>query len=144
MEQITTTNVNINNLEEIKSIEGFLAKKLQIQGILDSIIEISDFQNNIKQQCITGVILPQKILIEGYLQNKDIIKGSLNSKSQISGSIKVPFTQNYDTYDGITEVVPAFKEQILLTKQKLLRNNIKVKEILTYEVSNSCGTTFII
>lgn len=143
MEKITTTNVNVNNLEEIKSIEGFLTKRLQVQGTLDSIIEISDVQNNIKQQCITGVILPQKILVEGYLQDKDIIKGSLNLKTQISGNIKVPFTQN-DTYDGITEVVPAFIQQILYTKQKLLTSNIKVHEILTYEVSNSYGTTFII
>lgn len=143
MEKITTTNVNVNNLEEIKSIEGFLTKRLQVQGTLDSIIEISDVQNNIKQQCITGVILPQKILVEGYLQDKDIIKGSLNPKTQISGNIKVPFTQN-DTYDGITEVVPAFIQQILYTKQKLLTSNIKVHEILTYEVSNSYGTTFII
>ena len=141
MEQIATINVN---LEGIKSIEGNLSREIKIQGTLDSVIETFDFQNNIKQQGITGdIVLPQEVLIEGYLQSKDIIKGSLSSMSQISGDIKVPFTQ-YDTYDGITEVVPAFIQQVLFTKQKLLRKNIKVREIQTYEVSNTYGTTFII
>lgn len=49
------------------------------------------------------------------------------------------------TYDGDYIVVPQVTEQVLPTKEKVMVNDLTVKEIPTYEVSNEAGgNTFII
>lgn len=47
-------------------------------------------------------------------------------------------------YNGKYEITPKTEEQVLQTKNKSMRENLTVKGIPTYEVSNSSGTTFII
>lgn len=49
------------------------------------------------------------------------------------------------TYDGDYIVVPQVTEQVLPTREKIMVNDLTVKEIPTYEVSNEAGgNTFII
>lgn len=50
----------------------------------------------------------------------------------------------FPDYKGEYEVTPSTEEQVLPTKNKSMRNDVTVKEIPTYEVSNDSGTTFII
>lgn len=47
-------------------------------------------------------------------------------------------------YKGEYEVTPKETQQVLQTKNKSMADDITVKEIPTYEVSNNAGTTFII
>lgn len=49
-----------------------------------------------------------------------------------------------EPYEGEYTVIPAVTEQTLETREKLLADNITVKEIPYYEVSNPTGTTVII
>lgn len=53
---------------------------------------------------------------------------------------------NAEEYTGSYEVVPSAKEQILATAQKVLENNVTIKEIPYKEVTNvgNRGTTVII
>lgn len=52
---------------------------------------------------------------------------------------------NVEEYKGQYEVTPKVEEQTLLTAQKVMRNDIKIKEIPFFEVSNNSGgkTIFI-
>lgn len=48
-------------------------------------------------------------------------------------------------YDGDYTVIPKVTEQVLQTKEKVMINDLTVKEIPTYKVSNEAGgNTFII
>lgn len=47
-------------------------------------------------------------------------------------------------YKGEYEITPTIEDQTLPTKNRSLREDIVVKKIPTYEVSNEYGTTFII
>lgn len=47
-------------------------------------------------------------------------------------------------YNGEYEVTPDEEEQTLFTKNKSMKDDVIIKAIPTYEVSNSTGTTFII
>ena len=64
-------------------------------------------------------------------------------------SIKIGFnvggTSQIPPYDGEYEVTPkTYDEQVLPTKNKRMINNLTVKKIPQYEVSNDSGYTLII
>lgn len=62
-------------------------------------------------------------------------------------SISEKFVNVYrgsDEYTGPYTVTPDIKSQKLETKDKHLSDDVNVKEIPTYEVSNNTGTTFYI
>lgn len=63
----------------------------------------------------------------------------------ISIGFNVGGTSQIPTYDGEYEVTPkTYEEQILPTKNKRMVNNLTVKKIPQYEVSNDSGYTLII
>lgn len=47
-------------------------------------------------------------------------------------------------YQGKYEVIPTMQEKTLQTKNKSMKDDITIKKIPSYEVSNDTGTTFII
>lgn len=51
---------------------------------------------------------------------------------------------DYDFYTGKYKVTPSNQNQILKTQDKVMRDNVTVSKIPTYEVSNEFGTTFVI
>lgn len=50
----------------------------------------------------------------------------------------------YGKYEGEYEVTPKVEEQVLPTKGKGMKEDVTVKAIPVFEVSNEHGTTFII
>lgn len=46
---------------------------------------------------------------------------------------------NFARYDGAYEVTPAFEEQVLDTKDKIMSENVTVHKIPRYDVSNEAG-----
>lgn len=53
-------------------------------------------------------------------------------------------SKDYDFYNGSYEVTPKPTEQVLETKDKVMKKNVDVKSIPFYEVDNTKGTTVII
>lgn len=51
---------------------------------------------------------------------------------------------DYPFYKGDYNVVPKTSEQTLPTKNTVMKHDLSVSKIPTYEVSNESGTTFII
>ena len=75
------------------------------------------------------------------------ITGVINTEQNIGGCIQLPASIGIDApeYDGQTEITPdAYNEYQLETKNKIIREDITVFKIPTYETSNASGTTFII
>lgn len=74
-----------------------------------------------------------------------MVSGQLQVFPTMTGIIQIPsFPEQYETYSGPTNIIPSFFEQNLDTSEKVLKTNIKVFQIQTYETSNEFGTTFII
>ena len=138
-----------DNFKENNLIKGFLTKVGQTTGVLNSLVslegELNKFNDSIK-----GQIFFKPSFIEGVIITQDTLIGQLNSIFNIEGIIEVPQKQkvnnncDYDFYSGSVNITPSFTKQILNTKNKILKENMKVYQIQTYEVSNDSGTTFII
>lgn len=50
----------------------------------------------------------------------------------------------WDKYEGEYSVIPSIDQQILQTKDLLMKDDVTIEQIPHYEVSNDKGETFII
>ncbi len=71
-----------------------------------------------------------------------VLSGSITAVGVLKGSLSIP--NSYDDYIGQYEVTPKTKPQTLKTKDLHMTDDVRIKEIPTYEVSNQTGTTFYI
>ena len=81
--------------------------------------------------------------ITGSLSNNINIVGSLTSINSIVGGIDLGGAE-YPDYSGEYEITPQVESQTLPTRNKILRENMEVKEIPYYETSNEYGNTIYI
>ena len=76
-------------------------------------------------------------------ENEIKLQGTIYANKTLMGTINIG--GSYDGYKGEYEVVPARREQVLETQNKLLKQNITVIEIPYSSVSNlGGGKTFYI
>ena len=142
--KIITTPIE-GYISDNTNIEPSLTKKGKIQGVLNPVFQISGPFNNGQTKVIEGNISLEASLKGNLQQKTKEIVGKLKALSpQLSGNVRIPFVERNEIYSGAYEVIPSFSEQTLLTGGKILNNNIKVLQIMTYETSNDFGTTFII
>lgn len=85
---------------------------------------------------LNGTYRPSISLV-GKLKNECSIVGMLKADFKISGVISKPL--GYEDYNGSYEVVPSSEDQTLFTKDKHMTDNVSVKQIPFYEVSNPKG-----
>lgn len=67
--------------------------------------------------------------VEGEYDYKELTKLA-------APDIYLEICEEYEKYEGEYEVTPRIVEQMLLTKDKVMKDNVKVKEIPFYEVDN--------
>lgn len=69
------------------------------------------------------------------------IRGDITARSTISGSIShLNKEEPVPKYEGNYTILPlAFQDTVLLTKNKKMTDNVIIKEIPYYEISNSSG-----
>lgn len=87
----------------------------------------------------------------GDIQALETLSGSISAESSLAGELssvgglngKVSVTREYDIYGGEYRVVPkAFELQVLPTSNRVLKEDVVVREVPFYEVSNdSDGVT---
>lgn len=69
------------------------------------------------------------------------IQGKLNNNISIKGNLNVTQSNPYPEYTGTYEVIPSIEMQILETKNKILKDDVSVKQIPYFETSNLYGDT---
>lgn len=87
------------------------------------------------------------VVIEGQVSLSVPIDGYSSLNTTIDGqgnAIFVTKASDADYYDGDYVITPRVDEQILQTREKLMADNVTVKEIPYYETSNINGTTIYI
>ena len=76
-------------------------------------------------------------------ENEIKLQGTIYASKNLMGIVNIG--GSYDSYKGEYNVVPARREQVLETQNKLLKENITIIEIPYSEVSNlGGGNTFYI
>lgn len=91
---------------------------------------------------LTGVVRSEGVL-SGIIKTEGCLSGAINSEGVLEGSLSMP--TGYDDYAGPYDVVPKVTPRSLDTADKHLANNITIKAIPYYEVSNlHNGKTIII
>lgn len=86
-------------------------------------------------------------VIKGSLQSRAVISGTVFAHQTVDyGRIDLPqFVQIGEEYEGEYIVVPSTRdEQTLLTKNKLMAEDVTVRRIPYYETSNLYGKTVYI
>ena len=68
--------------------------------------------------------------------------GKISSSVNLIGRVSIP--SGYKYFNGSYEVIPKVESQMLETKDKLMSEDVHIKSILYYEVSNPQGGTTII
>lgn len=92
---------------------------------------------------LTGTIIAQESNLVGVLMPSGLLSGSIRPSSNLTG--KVAITVDHEYYVGEYNVTPKIEQQVLSTNDKLMSDDVTVKGIPFYEVSNpQGGTTFII
>ncbi len=86
-----------------------------------------------------------ELVITGSISKvNDTISGELTHELVTEASVSIPDVIGDTPFEGPYEVTPTFTNQTLKTAAKTMVQNLKVKKIQTYEVSNLYGRTFII
>lgn len=72
------------------------------------------------------------------MQVPEIGSPDLSCTGGLSGKVSV--TKEYDIYGGEYEIIPkAFEEQVLPTSNRVLKEDVVVKEVPFYETGNDSG-----
>lgn len=84
--------------------------------------------------------------VKGTLSSAGNLTGTLSGGNTVTGglAIKVVESESRQQYDGDTVIIPATSDIVLETANKLVSDDILVKEIPTFETSNEFGVSFII
>lgn len=81
--------------------------------------------------------------INGFLSGKKTITGKIRNKEQLVGSLGISTSGVTEQYGGEYEVTPRIVSQVLQTKQKVMTDNLTIKEIPFFDVSNTSGGTTV-
>lgn len=148
-EDITTTMQKINYIINNSERMELISESPQEEIICGYLTQMPYIQGKFKKCLNTEGQLFIQCLVEGVLRPSNTIEGQLQDTNTLLYGVMDVLPQQqqqsqYDIYSGSVEVIPTFSEQILYTKAKRMKDNIKVFQIPTYETSNDSGITFII
>lgn len=83
--------------------------------------------------------------LKGRIINEARLVGNIGRNKNLKGRIVIqPNKTGHDEYIGSYEVIPKIADQLLPTKEKYLQDDIKIKSIPYYEVSNNNGGITVI
>lgn len=83
--------------------------------------------------------MPEENIIYGHLSPVGGIIGCLSGTDEIEGTVTLPEVAEAPRYEGPYTVIPRLRDIILATKQKLMSDDVTVKEIPVVATSNIYG-----
>ena len=72
------------------------------------------------------------------------LNGVISKPESLKGILSIKNIEGAPSYTGETVIIPTISDQTLATKNMIVRDDILVKEIPTFETSNEFGVSFII
>lgn len=125
-----------------KKLKGNIAVEARLIGNVER-------NGNLKGRIINTARLVGNIgldrSLKGRIANEARLVGTIGQHKNLKGRIVIQTDRTgYDNYVGSYEVIPKIEDQLLPTKEKYLQNDIKIKSIPYYEVSNNNGGITVI
>lgn len=76
---------------------------------------------------------------------KQALTGNVAGKHELQGGVNVGgvIKEEPDYYEGEYEVTPSTEQKVLETKQKFMEDDVTVRKIPFYEVTNETGGTTV-
>lgn len=99
---------------------------------------------------LAGAITPRTEVLSGsVISGGRVLSGEISSEEKrlggsIPGTLEFHYSDAAPEYAGPYEVAPTLDAQTLETSGFLMRENMTIKEIPIYEVSNNSGGTTVI
>lgn len=84
----------------------------------------------------------QELVLKGTITLSGTLSGSITKSGTLAGRMTVD--TEHETYSGIYDVAPKIEPQILSTSDKVMTQDMKIKAIPYYSVSNEHGGNTII
>jgi hypothetical protein len=81
-----------------------------------------------------GIMVKGSFSIDGELSDQDSLIGQIKTVLQVKGAVP-----DVEEYEGVYDVTPSSNAQTLKTRNKLMRDDVMVKAIPFFEVSNNSG-----
>lgn len=108
--------------------------------VIDSTISINESHD--------AVIAEPRVIDAEVMIDEEIVSSVAQNDESIDAVTEVVIVHNsgdYDYYDGTYHVIPkAYDEQILPTREKIMRDDVTVDSVPYYETHNEKGTTIYI
>lgn len=91
------------------------------------------------------MIIRHKQSLVGTISGLHELQGDIGSREQLAGSVNVSavFSDHNETYEGPYSVSPAMEAKTLLTKNKLLTDDVVVQPVPIFRVGNVSGGTTV-
>lgn len=94
-----------------------------------------------------GRIKPQSEIITGVINPVESIIGVLNPKGVIKGTVciskQIVMPDGQEVYEGQYDITPKVTEQIMQTANKYMIDDVTIRKIPVYKVSNTSGGTTV-
>ena len=74
---------------------------------------------------------------------KQCLEGAITEKGKLVGGLGISTSGVTEQYDGEYEVIPRVDSQTLPTKKKVMKDDLTIKEIPFFDVSNNSGGTTV-
>lgn len=81
--------------------------------------------------------------INGSISSDGALTGTLTTSGVLSGDLSMEST-SYQTYGGSYDITPSTESQTLNTMNKVMADDVLVREIPYFETSNEYGKTIYI
>lgn len=86
-----------------------------------------------------GVVKVPACTIVGTIGHRQSIIGLVSQEYKITGNLATAYTTNTKPYEGDYEITPTVDGMTLETKQRYMTDDVTIKAIPFYEVSNTSG-----
>lgn len=131
-------------MAEIQTLDGVLQGNIStVSSISSNITTTRSIQGSLNRDNSEAEVEISKIdgEIEGQIVSTYEIVSNLSSVLTVQGKISTaPARSSYPFYDGVYEVTPLAQLDIILnTNNKILQDNVVVREIPYYETTNESG-----
>lgn len=89
------------------------------------------------------MVVSSTVIIEASITPQETIKAEVIPSSVIVGEVLLSDASKSNPYDGTYVVEPSFAQQILETKNKVMRDDVTVNAIEVARTSNPSGGTTV-
>ena len=84
-------------------------------------------------------LVEQTARLRGVISPEGSLRGKLRPEVSLRGRMAMGLVSDRPIYEGDSTVIPTVEEQTMKTRGKVMREDVTIRAIPIYEVSNAAG-----